>query len=213
MTGLVIVIPVLGRPHRVCPVLESARSATPDARVLFVCDPDDLAEIDAVDAAGAERLVCGGRYAYKINRAIAETSEPLIFTGADDLRFHPGWFAAAKAKIDGGAEVVGVQDRCNPRTIRGEHATHFLATRRYAELGQIDGETGLLCEVYAHNAVDDELVATAERRGVYAFAGDAVVEHLHPMAGTAPTDATYEKGSATLRDDKRMFYRRAHLWH
>ena len=35
-----------------------------------------------------------------------ETDEPLIFQGADDLRFYPGWLEAAKAKLAPGIGVV-----------------------------------------------------------------------------------------------------------
>lgn len=209
---LAILVPVLDRPGNVAPLMESIRATTPDARTIFVCDPDDLDEQRAVVEAEAEFFLIAGSYACKINGAIKGTQEPLIFTGADDLTFHPGWFEAAEAKLTNGVGVVGTQDCCNPRTIRGEHATHFLVARAYSERGQIDGQPGLLSETYAHCAVDDELIATATARGAYAFADDAVVEHHHPMNGTAPDDATYRKGLASLRADQRLFRQRSALW-
>lgn len=217
--GVAILTPVLGRPQNVRPLLDSIAAVTPDPwRVCFICDVDDLTEIRAVhealeaDPAHVALTPLSGKYAQKINAGVKMTAEPLLFLGADDLHFHPGWLEAATARLAEGFHVVGTQDHCNPRTIRGEHATHFLVTREYAERGQLDGQPGLLCEVYAHNSVDDELIATATRRGAYAFAGDSIVEHRHPMAGTAEMDPTYEKAVRAIPRDRRAFRRRKRIW-
>jgi hypothetical protein len=212
MGDLVILVPVLRRPHRVRPLLDSIRATTPDARVLFITDPGDHAEHAAIAAAHGELLAAGGRYSEKINAGIAATTEPLIFLGADDLEFHPGWLDAATALLTEGVGLVGTQDLCNGRVLRGEHATHFLMARWYAELGTIDGQPGPLCVEYPHEMVDDELVATARRRSAWAFANDSVVEHLHPMAGKAPMDDLYAGQHARMRAGRRIFQRRRALW-
>lgn len=209
MAELVILVPALHRPHRVRPLLKSIRGASPGARVLFICDPEDAEEQKAVEVAGGELIVEGGKYAHKINRAVARTSEPLLFLGADDLEFRPGWYEAARAYLDR-AEVVGINDLIQRDR---DHTTHFLITRAYAERPTIDGQVGPLCESYAHNCVDDELIATADKRGVYAYAEDAHVKHLHPMNGTADMDPVYGKGMASLRRDKQLLHRRRQrLW-
>jgi glycosyltransferase involved in cell wall biosynthesis len=208
VSDLAILVPVLARPQNVRPLLKSIRVATPDATVLFICDPDDTDEIVEVNEAGGEVLLVAGNYAAKINRGVEATSEPLLFLGADDLRFRPGWLEAAKAHI-GRAEVVGINDLI-PR--ERDHTTHFLVTRDYAERqGTIDGP-GLLSEAYEHNFVDDELIATATHRGVYAYAEDAHVEHLHPMVRSAPLDETYKRGMGAIRRDRRRFVERESLW-
>ena len=208
MSDLVILVPVLARPHRVEPMLESIRSATPEARVLFIADPDDEAEIDAVEAAGLEPLIYAGTYAEKINMGVAATFEPLVFLGADDLHFRDGWLTAALKKLEG---VVGVNDLIRRRR-RQNHATHFLLTRDYAQLPTIDDHAGPLSTAYHHNFVDDELIATAKSRGVYAYAKSAVVEHQHPMMRTAPLDDTYRRGLSRFEDDKQTFNQRRLLW-
>jgi len=208
---LAILVPVLARPGNVAPLMESIRATTPDARTIFICDPDDLYEQRAVLDARAEFFVIAGSYARKVNGAIAGTQEPLILTAADDVRPHPGWLEAAKAKLDQGFEVVGINDLLDRRA-RPEHATHFLVTRGYAQQGQIDGEPGLLHEGYSHERIDDELIATATKRGVYCYAPDAVVEHRHWLNGGAPMDATYERGMARRARDRRLFLRRQRLW-
>lgn len=208
-----ILIPVLRRPHRVRPVLDSIAAATPEPhRVLFIASPDDQLEHAVIGDVGGEMIVVDGNYAQKINAGVAHTTEPLILTGADDLHFHPGWLPAARALLTATIGVVGTQDLCNGRVIRGEHATHFLMARWYAELGTLDGQPGPLCEEYLHEMVDDEVVATARYRGAWAFADNAIVEHLHPMVGKAPTDDLYDGQRRRMRFGRRVFQRRQHLW-
>lgn len=210
---LVVLVPVLGRPHRVQPFLESLTAATPERhRVLFIADPHDGETIAAVQAAGAGLLIHGGTYAQKINAGIRCTSEPLLFLGADDLHFHPGWLAAAEAHLSATVGVVGVNDLGTRRVREGRHATHFLVTRTYAERGSIDDRGNLMHEGYGHQFVDDELVETARARGAIAFATDSIVEHLHPGRGKAPDDATYAKGRETAREDRALFHARQPLW-
>ena len=204
MNDLVILVPVLGRPQRVRMVLDGFRRSTPDARICFIPDPDDQPEIDAIEAAGGEILLTlKANYAGKINSAVACTDEPLIFIGADDLLPAEGWLEKALAHMHDGVEVVGVNDMI--RRGRAQHATHFLMTRRYAELPVITGERGPLCELYDHSCVDDELIETAKHRNAYVYAADVHVTHLHPDNGTAPIDDTYRKGRSRLGDDRRLW--------
>lgn len=207
MNELAVLVPVLARPHRVKPLLDSVRDTTKDYRVLFVADPEDPEEIEAIREAGEWPLQRGGGYAYKINEAVAATTEPLVFLAADDLNFHPGWYDAAKHRIDSGAHVVGVNDLIE-RPHRPGHATHFLMTREYAEEPNASGDRGPLCEGYRAWFCDDELIHTATRRGVYAYADDSHVEHLHPIADKAPDDDTYRLGRAFKNEDRALFRKR-----
>jgi hypothetical protein len=215
--SLCILVPVLGRPHRVGPLLESIEAATPEAEVLFLLDPDDDAERRAINEAESGEIwvgiqAPGGNYAAKINNGARSTPRPLLFTGADDLNFHAGWLEHALAALTDGIGVVGTNDLCNPRVIGGEHATHFLMTREYAERPCIDGSPGPLFEGYLHEYVDNELIETAKHRGAYAHADDAIVEHLHPMAGKAPMDELYEQIGARMKQGLRIYRKRQHLW-
>lgn len=182
-------------------------------RVLFIASPGDHAEREALLEAGLDFIEVDGNYAEKINAGVDATDEPLVFTGADDLKFHPGWLDAALDAMGPGIGVVGTQDLCNPKVIRGEHATHFLVRRAYVEdFGTIDERGKLFHEGYPHEFVDDELIGTAKLRDAYAFAGDSVVEHLHPLAGKAPTDALYEASAERMRRGRPIFERRRKLW-
>lgn len=203
MSQLVVLVPVLGRPHRVRMTLDGFARTVPDARLCFIPDPDDQPEISAIEEAGGEILFSlQANYAGKINTAVKFTKEPLIFLGADDLVPGEGWFEKALAYMHDGVEVVGVNDMIQ----RGrQHTTHFLMTRHYAELPVITGERGPLAEVYHHSCIDDELIATAKHRNAYAYAPDAHVTHLHPDMGTASLDDTYRKARRNIAEDRRIW--------
>lgn len=216
MSELAILVPVLARPHRVKPLLDAVEATTPGVRVLFLADPHDRPELEALERElGREELrvevdVGGGSYAQKINRGVELTDEPFVFTAADDLEPLSGWFEAAQVAFRFyGAGVVGVNDLIERKR---DHATHFLLTRPYAEQPAIDGSRGPFFEGYSHWWVDDELIATAEARGAYAYAPNAKVLHLHPMAKRAEDDATYRKGRERARQDRRLFQQRSALW-
>lgn len=212
MNELTILVPVLGRPHRVRPLLESASATTPAAQVLFIADPDDDAELEALEAEAAEYITVDGGYAVKINEGVRATDTKLVFTGADDITFLPGWFEAAKAHLSDQIRVVGVTDEVTKRNRLGHHAPHFLIARDYALRTIIDGDRGPFCERYRHCWVDNEFIGTARQRRVIHIATDARVHHSHPFDGSAETDATYEKGQASYRRDQMVFRQRKRLW-
>jgi hypothetical protein len=180
--------------------------------VLFLADPDDDAEHRAIEVMGAEMQLVDGNYAKKINRGVEMTREPLIFQGADDLRFHPGWFEAATAALGEGIGVVGTNDLLSKRVMAGKHSTHSLITRDYARRGTIDDPDKVMHEGYPHEFVDDEFIETAIRRGAFAHAADAIVEHLHPAAGKAPMDSLYIAAGRRLILGRLRYRWRRRLW-
>ena len=211
-----IIIPTLGRPHRVGPLLENIIEATPeDHRVLFMVTETDhatqAAVVGSVGEMAAVRPYRHGDYAKKINSAYHGSREPYLFTGADDLFFHPGWLTKALDKMTPGIGVVGTNDLANRRTVDGDHSTHSLVSREYADRGLADGGSGILWEGYVHNFVDDELIATAKHRAAYAKS-DAIVEHMHPNWGTAPHDTTYDVGRKSFTRDRQLYKQRQRLW-
>lgn len=215
----VILVPVLGRPHRVEPFLESIEAATPEShRVLFIADAEDDAELKALRAVDAEVLVlepgCRRNYAAKINVGYHATSEALFFMAADDLAPRRDWLGRAIGYLSDTVDVVGTNDICNPRVMTGQHSTHTLVRREYIEResGVIDEPDTVLHEGYEHEYCDDEFVQTAMHRGRYAHAFDSIVEHLHPLVKKAPDDATYRRGRAHTRLSRRTYQQRRKLW-
>jgi glycosyltransferase involved in cell wall biosynthesis len=217
VSDLVIIVPMLGRPQHIPPLLESIYSTTPDPRILFVVSPDDYQVHAEVDRAGVERITVAyspiGDYARKINAGYLHTTEPLLFLGASDLRFHPGWYDAATARLTHGVGVVGTNDLGSKRVIDGQHSTHSLVTREYIDnYGTVDRRRQVLCELYWHEYVDDEFIETARHRGAFAAATDSIVEHLHPNWGKGENDATYAAQRSRMARGVRIFRRRRPLW-
>lgn len=214
----VILVPVLNRPHRVRPVLDSVAAATPEPhRVLFIAQADDTDELEALTLAAADVLVVSPdrrNYAKKINDGYRASDEALLFLAADDLDFRPDWLRRAQAMLTDSVAVVGTNDLCNPRVMCGQHSTHTLVRRSYIETlsGVVDQPDVVLNEQYDHEYCDDELVQTAMSRRVYAHAFDSLVEHLHPNVGKAPIDATYKLGTRRTRESRMLFNRRRKLW-
>lgn len=215
-------IPVLRRPERVAPLAESFRLTAGEAdRLMFLCSLDDLAELEAVVSAGHTPQIVSwkpGRadWARKINwgfrRAVSLGFEWMLL-GADDVRFHPGWIEAAlTAHAETGACVIGTNDLGNPTVKRGLHSCHPLVHRDYLGCGTIDEDAKVVTEAYHHNFVDAELVATAKAWNTWAFAVDAVVEHLHWAWRKGEDDEVYALGRARYREDERLFREREGLW-
>lgn len=218
-----VLIPVLGRPDRVEPLLASLTSSQGVVRAepLFLVSPGDYGELRAVDGHDVAYEVVPwrsgpGDYARKINWGFRLTDTPWVFCAADDLRFHPGWAdEALEAAARTGAQVVGTDDLGNDRVTSGRHATHSLVARRYVDATGATGDATpgvVLHEGYDHNWVDDELVGVARHRGVFAFAARSKVEHLHPHWRKSRMDATYRKGLRRFDADRKLNQERAHLW-
>lgn len=207
--SLVVLVPVLARPWRVQTTLDAFNTTVPDARVLFIATPGDQAEQKALVRADADVIYVDGTYPTKIRAGLEHASSTLVFTGADDIVPQKGWFQAARSKMADPIQVVGVNDMIDRRR---EHATHFLMTREYAQEPLLDGSPGPFCDEYFHWRVDDELIATAKKRGVYAYAGDSYCRHDHPMVNRAPDDPTYQLGRMRVRQDNRVFLQRERLW-
>lgn len=222
MNEVVIIIPVLGRPERVEPLLaslERGRGETP-YRALFVASPGDRGELRAIQRAGADVLVASwppgdADWAMKTNLACRETSEPWIFTGADDLCFCEGWADRALECAAAGERVgvVGTDDLGNAKVRAGQHSTHSLVRRAYVQRrGTVDERGKLLHEGYSHNFSDCELVETAKARGAWLFCAESRVEHLHPNWSKGRGDRTYQKGQRHFARDRALFQRRRRLW-
>lgn len=223
MTSVAVLVPVLGRPHRVEPLLASLRASQRDIPLepLFLASQGDTAELAALEAAGVPYEIVGRaadshQYPVKMNhgyRLACDRGADWVFTGADDLAFDAGWADEAVAVAAAtGACVIGTDDKANVRVRAGKHSTHTLFSAEYRECGTVDEDDKLFCEKYHHWWCDDEAVQTAMYRGTFAFASHAVVRHLHPIYSDTPDDATYRKGQATMAEDKATYDVRCWMW-
>ena len=222
MTDVAVLAPVFNRPQAVAGFVANvlASQAELELEVLVIANADVADELDALEAAGVEPLVVPwpagirGDYARKINHGLWTTDAPYLLCGADDLSFEKGWAeAAVEVSRELGAGFVATNDRANPKVMAGEHATHPLVARWYAEeCGTIDCPNMIYHEGYFHQFVDTEATETAIARDCFAYAEAAVVEHRHPIWRTARDDDTYRHGRTHQSLDRNLFGRRRLLW-
>ena len=212
---VVVLVPMLGRPHAVEPLAESLAASTDDARILWIVSPDDrdvVAATRGMDVLSVPRRDRGD-YAAKMNAGYRATTEPYLFLGACDIRFHPGWLPACMAKVKAGYQVIGTNDLGNKGTADGRLSTHTLVVRSYVDRhGTIDKRGELLHEGYWHEFVDNELVATAKHRGVYGHARRAHVEHLHWLWGKRDRDSVDANFEQRMLEGEKLYHARRHLW-
>jgi len=216
-TDLAIIVPMLGREWTVESILASAKEATPGANVVFVCTYGDSEVLKAVRDSNANNILVPprkiGDYAHKINVGYKQTTEPLIFTGACDINFHPGWFELATELLQGNIGVVGTNDLGLDRSMNGQHSTHSLVTRKYADQhGTIDEPGKILHEGYVHEYSDDELVQTAKLRGMWAWSQRSIVEHMHPAWGKGVWDDSYNRWTSRMEASEALFKERSKMW-
>ena len=217
MKDVVVLVPTLGRPHHIEPLLNSLYATTDRASVLFLTTRGDHDAVQAIKNAGERHINVEkrklGDYARKINAGYKATDEPYMFLAATDLIFHDDWLDNALNKMTRTIQVVGTNDLGNIRVIRGEHSTHTMVSRYYCDtFGTVDERNHVLYEGYPHEYVDDEFVQTAKCRNAFDMAMDSVVEHIHPAWGKAKWDASYKAVDKRLEDGYRIYRRRRKLW-
>lgn len=218
-----ILVPVLGRPARAQPLVDSIRaSSAQEHEILFLCSPGDGAGFHACCETGEHVILVNwkpgrGDFAKKINRGFKETTNEYVLMAADDLHFHPGWDTSVLeiAKMTG-AGVIGTNDMGNPSVWRKQaFSTHPLIRRTYIAKHGGTGERKkgvVLFEGYDHNFVDRELWDVATARRQTSFALDSRIEHLHPNWGKSEIDPTYEKGLRHFAADRQLYLSRKVLW-
>lgn len=214
-----ILIPTYGRADRLAEVAANIHDATiTPHRVVFIIEDADLEATrhltGTADVVVNEHAPC---YAGAILTGYQHTTNPYLFAGADDLRFHRGWDTDALATMRAlpHLRVVGTNDLVNPYVQAGHHATHYLVDRRYLDRvgGTVDAGPGsFLPTCYTHNWTDTEFIGTAKMRAVFAPCMNSVVEHLHHGVGKSTYDATYAKGDAHIGEDEALYDQRRELW-
>jgi glycosyltransferase involved in cell wall biosynthesis len=214
-----ILIPTLERPHKVARLVANIAEATElDHRVWFIVEDFDTPTIDAVHEVGLTPIINRGapNYAGAINTGYRCTDGDLLFAGADDIKFHPGWDHTTTGHMDDWIGVVGTNDLFNQHVLDGLHSTHYLVSRRYLDLigGVVDeGPGSFLNEIYSHNYTDTEFIGTAKARARFRPCLEAIVEHLHTLSGKGePPDSTTEKAMSGWRSDERIYMSRLNLW-
>lgn len=216
--GVDILVPVM-RSGMARPFMESveASGAPWIGRLVSACAyrGDEALQREWLDAGAGVVLCDGTTMPVKVNGGYRATHQAWVLFVGEDVRFHPGWHAAAMAAAQGGRfSLIGTNDLGHPKVLGGEHATHFLLRRSYVdEYGAGWGEPGVVMhEGYRHWFADDEIVTAAKQRGVWTPALDCVIEHLHPAWGKADHDDVYALGASSGAVDGVLFEQRRALY-
>lgn len=211
--SVAILVPVLGRPHRVRPLVENIQAVTPEPHTIYFCASDQPTIDELKRVMGTHVWAVfdeGDTWPKRINRLFTSTEEPYIFTAADDLLFHEHWLSEAMRAMKGMREegVVVVEDMHNP------NGTMALIARTYIMKygGSADVKGQVMHPGYTHNWSDTELFSVAQSRRLLVRCRTSVVEHLHHEAGKMPWDDTYAKGMEHELEDRMLFRRRRRLW-
>jgi glycosyltransferase involved in cell wall biosynthesis len=216
MSTIATVIPTLGRAHALPALVENIRETSPLHTLLFVVDNDDTETLETLTELPVLIHSQDGTYPVKTNSGFDVTYEPFVLIAGDDAVFHEGWYEAAEKIFTSWPDigVVGPYDM-TPSTEEGHLATMPIVRRTYIENpGGAWGELGTVYwEGYHHNRTDTELWTLACHRGVAMHVRDCVIEHRHPLWGTAEVDDTYRKGGlAHIDEDAELFERRRLAW-
>ena len=213
MHDIAVVVPVMRRPRNVTPLVESLKASTDRARLVFVADIDDTAELHAIRKHDVDVVLNVDRnrrtFPIKSNLGYRCTDEPWVMLCGDDVHFHPRW---VENSIDlyPDAGLISTNDMANRRVISGQHAVHPIFRRGWVEQhgASWDGPDTLCHEGYHHTYVDDEWSTVAKDAGQFVYAEHSVVEHLHHLWGKAEHDATYKAGQMNNAHDSQLFRRR-----
>lgn len=212
-----VLIPTIGRPHRLAPLAANIAATTRGRhQIVFITEAFDT-ETQQV-AAELGDVVVNQRtenYAGAINTAYETSDADWLFCGADDLVFHDGWDHACLKRDDGWFGVLGTNDLLNPYVLAGCHSTHSLVARWYLDdIGGVAdiGPGSFLPECYDHNFTDTEFIGTAKMRARFRPCLDSIVEHLHVTTGKAPADATHQRSVRAFHDDDVLYEARREVW-
>jgi glycosyltransferase involved in cell wall biosynthesis len=210
---IAVIIPTLGRPHKVAGIVKNLQDTASSATPYFVIEAHDTDTAEAIQQAGAQQIINSrsASYAGAVNTALLETTEPFLFVSADDFYYHKGWLEPLleQSKSFG---LCASNDLHNRDVQNGTLATCYLITREYAQTACIDEPGLMLHEGYTHNFVDAEVSETAISRGQFVYCPDSRVEHLHYLWGLSTKDETYAKTVLHHAQDEALFNNRRTLW-
>jgi len=205
-----ILLPSLNRPEQVVRCVNSLRGTTDwrlvDIKVMI--DLSDKASEKALAGMPIELVFTTNK-----NGSIAAWNEMLglfnnysaYVAAADDLVFHQGWYAATMRALQllGGDGFVGFNDLHYDGD--KEWSTHWLGTRNFL----IDHNGGVIYTPhYGSWWCDPEVCERARKAGKYAWAKDAIVEHLHADYRKAEYDKTYTDANKYHAIDAETYKRR-----
>lgn len=208
----VILLPSLGRPHRLEDAARNIHLNTDlDHSILWCVGGiqsktvlDDLGETYIDDTDDPDK-----RYVTRMNKLIRHDvvqRARSVFFGSDDVVHHDGWLREGLAQMEEQRKaVMVVNDLHNP------NGTQALVRTDYFPMLVFDDPTVAFHPGYDHNYADTEQFATAMKYGQHGRAMESIVEHLHPIFATdtsRPWDDTYKNAFKHWQEDSVIFHER-----
>lgn len=124
---------------------------------------------------------------------------------ADDLWPYPGWLDMAMPYFDQFPERVGYVGFNDLIWDGNKLTTHYIVHREYV----IKYQHGILAYPHYERICNDtESWARARKAGLWAWAEDAIVEHLHPMVGKRERDEYDDLMLAAFHGDYNLYLER-----
>ena len=197
MTDLAVIVPSRGRPQN-ADRLWTAFEGCPLAELVLCCDNDDptLPLYRECEVGPPARLVAW------LNRAAADVlSDPDVryvgFMGDDHLPRTPDWDAiVCDTLAELGTGIVYGND-----LLQGER----LPTAAFMTRDIVEALGYMAPPELEHLYVDDAWLAWGRAIGRIRYLPDLIIEHVHPAAGKAPSDAGYETADACMTADAAAF--------
>jgi hypothetical protein len=195
---LIVVVPSRGRPHNIAELVASwDRTRTADSHLWVIVDDDDP-QLDGYHRVAAESARPWWSLTVGPRRRLGPTlnDEALIASGfghvgfmGDDHRPRTiGWDAKIIATIEALPLAVVYGDDLVQR--QNLATAVFMHADVVARLGY------MVAPGLVHMYIDDFWMLLGNRLGTLTYLPDVVIEHCHPVAGTAPSDAGYVEVNA-----------------
>lgn len=199
---LAVIVPSFGRPANAWRLVNAfEETCVFETQVIFVLDEEDPSrpEYPHPHIVTATRGMIPALNAAA--RVLAEEYEWIGFMGDDHLPRTPGWDARYRASLEAlGTGFVYGNDLIQGARIPTQVAMTSSIVR---ELGWMAPPT------FKHLFVDDCWLALGNGIKAIQYLPDVIIEHLHPLGGTAENDENYDRVNDPLiaRDDQREFTR------
>lgn len=190
-TKAVVIVPSRGRPGnlaRLAAAFDATRSGA--AELLAVVDDDDpaLPEYRGVDLRGGRLLELAeprriGPILNSVAKVMAREYEAVGFMGDDHLPRTDGWDQRLVEELDSGPGVSYGNDQVQGERLPTAVMISAVLIRRL----------GYMCPPgLIHLFLDDFWKRLGQDVGCLVYLPGVVIQHLHPIAGTAERDAGYE---------------------
>jgi hypothetical protein len=201
----VAICPSRGRPDNARRCLTSFLQTRRDhnTRIVFAVDDDDPTRDEypkgytkIVPATGS---MSGALNAIAHDKGFMGDATSAGMIGDDNLFRTHGWDVAIDDWLQANPGIAYVDDGFQHEKL----STCWWVSRPLVDV------FGMTPPEFRHFYMDNWWMEVGRAAGCLKYLGDVLIEHMHPLAGKAQQDATYERGgSRTNIDNDRTFFRR-----